>query len=357
MNVEFLQPSQLSSDQIDLWRSFHRANEACASPFFAPEFTLATAAERRDVEVAVLREGAEISGFFPFQCSRWRIGRPVGWRLNDFQGPVLRPGATFDPVAMFRRRGLACWCFDHLEPRHELLRPGTHFWAESPYIELTEGFDSYYHRRKTSGSDTIRRLETKTRKLDRELGPVRFELASKDGGAFRQLLQWKSDHLRHTRSLDVLRFRWVRGLLERIWNMDSPHFQGLLSTLHAGDRLVAAHLGMRAGPVLHWWITSYDHACDRYSPGLTLLLRVAREAAVGGVNRIDLGKGDEPYKRSFMTGSVQVGEGAVNLWPLSAPATAAWFRGRQWVRRRKAAQWPKYWLRRLHQWANPEVLR
>jgi hypothetical protein len=45
-----------------------------------------------DVEVAVLIVEGEIVGFFPFQGSRWNIGKPVGGPLCDFQGVIVRQG-------------------------------------------------------------------------------------------------------------------------------------------------------------------------------------------------------------------------------------------------------------------------
>jgi len=68
----------------------------------------------------------------------------------------------------------------------------------------------------------------------------------------------------------------------------------------------------------------------KYSPGGILLLKLAEHAANAGIPVLDLGKGDEPYKASFMTGVVQLAEGAVHTesWPAAL-----------WRARRRSETW------------------
>ena len=47
-------------------------------------------------------------------------------------------------------------------------------------------------------------------------------------------------------------------LLRRLFDTRSSDFGGMLSAVYAGPHLVAAHFGLRAGPVLHWWFPVYD---------------------------------------------------------------------------------------------------
>ena len=71
---------------------------------------------------------------------------------------------------------------------------------------------------------------------------------------------------------------------------------------------------MRTATTWHWWFPTYDVAVDKYSPGLLLLLEMARRASMKGVTRIDLGFGDARYKRAFANfattlyvGSIEIG--------------------------------------------------
>ncbi len=87
----------------------------------------------------------------------------------------------------------------------------------------------------------------------------------------------------------------------------------MLSTLHAGDQLIAVHLGMRSDGVLHTWFPAYNRAFAKYSPGMMLFVEMARAGSTLGIRRIDLGKGLERHKRSLMSGCFLVAEGAVDV--------------------------------------------
>jgi CelD/BcsL family acetyltransferase involved in cellulose biosynthesis len=88
-----------------------------------------------------------------------------------------------------------------------------------------------------------------------------------------------------------------------------PSFAGVLSTLHAGDHLLAAHFGIRSGPVLHWWFPVYDPQFSALAPGWMLLRELVSAAPALGITRIDLGRGDDEYKRRAKTGETVVCQG------------------------------------------------
>jgi CelD/BcsL family acetyltransferase involved in cellulose biosynthesis len=104
-----------------------------------------------------------------------------------------------------------------------------------------------------------------------------------------------------------------------------------LSVLYSAERVVAAHLGLRSDSALSCWFPAYDPTLARYSPGLSLHLKMAEGAAAAGLRRLELGKGDEDYKQSLKTGDVVVGEG----W-IERPSAAAVLRRAQRTPRRVA---------------------
>jgi CelD/BcsL family acetyltransferase involved in cellulose biosynthesis len=55
----------------------------------------------------------------------------------------------------------------------------------------------------------------------------------------------------------------------------------------------------------------YDAEFARHSPGAILLLSLAEYAAQQGWTTLDLGKGEDAYKSSFMTSEVTIEEGSV----------------------------------------------
>ena len=140
---------------------------------------------------------------------------------------------------------------------------------------------------------------------------MQFEFDSRDPQAFAQVIQWKREQCRRTGVVDFLGRRANEALLQAIRDVRSPEFAGVLSVLRVRDRIAAAHFGMRSRTTLHWWFPGYERELGRYSPGLILLLEMARAAAAAGLTRLDLGKGHDPYKRDFCTHETSVAEGAV----------------------------------------------
>jgi CelD/BcsL family acetyltransferase involved in cellulose biosynthesis len=96
--------------------------------------------------------------------------------------------------------------------------------------------------------------------------------------------------------------------------------------------LVAATVGVRSQCVLQGWITAFDRRFSKFSPGLILLTELAQAAEQLGIRRIDMGKGPEPFKRSFQSGSMELAEGSVDLHVMAGVLKQNWLRTREWVK-------------------------
>jgi CelD/BcsL family acetyltransferase involved in cellulose biosynthesis len=332
MKITVLPASRLAPEHLVAWDAFQRADAALDSPFFRPEFMRAVAAVRDDVEVAVMEEGGEPAAFFPFQRGRWQIARPVGGPMSDFHGVVARPGLAWDAGELVRGCGLTAWDFNHLPAAQEPFAAYQLAASESPYMDLSGGFEGYQAGRRRAGSQKVTQTLRKARKLEREVGPLRFEAHTTDPRAFAALLEWKVAQYHDTAATNVFSFPWTVRLLEHILGTSREAFAGMLSALYVGDRPAAVHCGMRCGSILHYWFPAYDTELSKYSPGLVLLIEMARAADALGVRRIDLGRGASEYKSSLMSGAIPLAEGTVAV---SSPVRAlrvGWQRTRAWVK-------------------------
>ena len=310
MNVTVIRARDLTADQMREWDRIQQASPDLASPYFCPEFTASVAAVRTDVRLAVLRDGDRIVGFFPFQRNWLGIGKPVGGPLSDYHGLIIEPGTEVNVRALLRACGLVVWDFNHLVASQKAFEPYRKATDESPYMDLSRGYESYVAERRDAGTREITEALRKRRKLEREVGPVRFEAEVADPRVLAELAKWKSQQYIGSGLVNVFGFGWTLRLLERIHRMQGPGFAGVLSALYAGDALLAAHMGMRSRTVWHYWFPAYGQEFARYSPGLILLLDMAQYAPTLGIRAIDLGKGDSRYKRSLMSGSVPLMEGS-----------------------------------------------
>ncbi|MGE0849771.1 MAG: GNAT family N-acetyltransferase [Hyphomicrobiaceae bacterium] len=313
MHAHIIEPRALSPGQIALWRELQLGDPTLWSPFFSPEFTLALGVARTDARVAVLVEDGQVGGFLPFHLGRNRVGKPIGGPISDYQGLISRPNLRFGAQALLKACQLDAYDFNHAPVSQGALGPGAYHFSLSPHMDLTGGYAGYLASQSKAGRQSLKETNRRIRKLEREVGPLRFEFNDGDAHAYGRLVALKNASYRRLGVPSILDVAWVDRALREIRSHRNPHFAGILSTLYAGDRLIAAHMGMRSSTTICWWFNTYDDDLRIYAPGLILLLQVAQRAADEGLKIIDFGRGDEHYKLTYANGSTQLCEGSIEL--------------------------------------------
>lgn len=353
MDIQVIPARELSPELILAWTAIQRSQEEFHSPYFCPEFVQAVAQTREDVEVAVLRETGVVVGFFPFERHAWNLAQPVGGRMSDFQAVIARPDVDWTPRELLAGCGLKGWEYDHWLVSQTQFAASHAQTYDSPYLDLRDGFEAYYRDRRAAGSERLIQFQRKLRKLEREVGPLRFVAESHDRELLQQLLVWKEAKYHERQLANPFRQPKALAMLEAFLNHDQPAFAGVLTALYAGDHLVAVLFSLRSYNVWHYSLPAHNEEFNRYSPGSILLTRLAQEADRLGVTRIDLGKGKDEYKDSFASGSTPIAEGSVDSVRLVHHARHAWRRTRDWVKNSHLyapARRPIRWLRETLDW-------
>lgn len=313
VSYRLISASELDSTLIEAWRSIQAGSGIFASPYFCPEFTQMVGRVRDDVRVVVIENGGRPVGFFPHQRSFLGMGKPVGGPFSDYHGVIINSKSDWELDALMRAARLSVWTFDHLVGGDEKFEKYVTARDISPQADLSAGYERYVKRCRDSGSDEIMQAERKARKLDREVGAVHFTLHEATNEVLKQLISWKREQYRQSKLVDAFCEPWTGELLRHIAHTQTPEFSGVCSVLRVGDRIVAAHMGMRSRHTFHHWFPAYLRDLSRFSPGNILLLRMAQALADSGVHTIDFGKGGLHWKRSFMTGTAELREGFVEL--------------------------------------------
>src|SRR5207237_9704919 len=135
MQVTPIPGRELGRDLVDRWTELQGSNPLLISPFFAPEFTSVVAAARNDVEIALIQEGGEVVGFFPFQRESKTLGRAVGHPLSDYHGVICASELVFASLERLRACTLVAWAFDHFLVSQGGVAPFRHFAAVSLCLE------------------------------------------------------------------------------------------------------------------------------------------------------------------------------------------------------------------------------
>jgi CelD/BcsL family acetyltransferase involved in cellulose biosynthesis len=311
MDISVVRPGQLTPAEADVWRSLQASRPALDSAFLSPEFTLMVGACRPGSRVAVVRSGGQIVAFLPFERDHFGIGRAIASGVSDVQALICERELAVHPPDLVRACGIGVWEFDHIVSRLDVLAPWTYVVERSWVIDVSDGYDAYLRQRDRGRGRTYLSLMQKSRKLEREHGPVTFEFSSGAMSALDQIMRWKSAQYERTGHFDRFSRPWIRDLVTRLAGSQAPGCRGTLSTLSVGDRLVAAHFGIRTESRFALWFPAYDLEYSQYSPGLLLFLRMAEAAAALGVAWLDLGKGAEGYKASLASWDYPVASGRV----------------------------------------------
>ena len=245
-----------------------------------------------NVFVGILHGSAgQAAGFFPFQVVRPGFGKNL--EMCDYQGVIAPAGLEFNAKDLVKGCGLKVWEFDHLILANRTFRRFYSYTAESPIIDVRQGFDAYKASLSPEGKRHLAKATTSARKAEREIGSLRLVFHnSADSEVMQTMHRWRAQKYGPLPD-------WAHFALETIRTINTPAFAGVLSALFAGEKLLAVRFGVRTGTVLHWWLPAYNPDLPSYAPGILLLLAMAERGPDLGITRIDLGKGLQDYKRKI----------------------------------------------------------
>ncbi len=227
MKLEVIRATELSAELRQQWRKFQEENAELESPFFCHEFISLVASVRNDVYIAVLRDDDCIAGFFPFQRRRGRLGCPVGGILSDYHGIVGPRGLKLDSGWLLRACGLVSWEFDHVVAGQSTFLAYHRHCESSPIMELRDGYDAYEASQRATGTKLFKTVARCRRKIQRDVGTIRYETHVGDAAVLATCLQWKSMQYRKSGIMDLFSFSWPVALLRKLQHVQSEDFAGL----------------------------------------------------------------------------------------------------------------------------------
>ncbi len=310
MKARVIRPDELDASLMENWRTLVDGNRLYRSPFYSPEFTCAVASSRNDAFVAVIEDAGRIIGFFPFHNLRGGVAKPIGGPISDYQGPILSGDFDPEPQSLLKECGLAAYDFNHLPRAMKSFDALSYATSRSPLMDLSSGFEQYAAGQTKSWKSSMKAMRRRWRKTEREIGPIRFTFHDASDETYERHKGMKNKLYKKLRVSSGLDTPWVANTLDIIRRTQTPTFAGVMTTMHAGEKLMAAHFGMRSRTVWHWWFSSYDLEMANYGPGITLIYEAARSANERGLNIIDFGRGEAEYKSVFSNDATPLCEGS-----------------------------------------------
>jgi len=340
MTIDILTPGELSGEDIAAWTGL-QDQSGLLNPFFSPHWVLACARakgpDQRHAKLAVLRDSGETVGFFPARVSGG-AAMPVGAPMCDYQGLVAAPGVSVEARRLVEALGVQRLDFSHMLADQAAFAPYARGEVTSYVLDVAEGYAAYETQRRTAGSGVLKDIDKRRRKVEREVGPVRFTALADCPNAFATLLDWKRKQYLATGQTVIFDAPWTVELLRDLHGRSGGDFGGALFCLHIGDQLAAIQFHLRGARTLHAWIIAHDEAFERYSPGLILFQEILRWMDETPFTSLDLGAGDYRFKLQLANLHRPVAHGFVGR-----PSTASLVRGAQYGVRAAAERlpWPQ----------------
>jgi CelD/BcsL family acetyltransferase involved in cellulose biosynthesis len=305
LDITMKRPSELDSVERGAWRDFTASNACLASPYFALEFAECCEEARSDTRVLVAKQSGRTAAFLPLHTGRFGYARPLGGPLSDVHGLIAAPDSTIDPAELLRGGHIPVFDFHCALASQAGFRSEREVIDGSWLLDLSDGYEAWLTRRREVASKAVRNIRTRQRRLGEVDGGYRYVMADTSRDAFETMIKWKQVQYRRTGVFDVFSVAWTRRLLEAILKRTSDSFSGVCSSLYINDQVAAVHVGMASDRVCHYWFPAYDEDMSRLSPGLLLLVEMARTAASLGHLAMELGPGRYPFKKDLS--SYQIG--------------------------------------------------
>jgi len=356
VQIDLIRPDELTAEQAALWAAWQAADPALDTAFLTPQWVRAVERAHRGAPshlgVAVLHEAGETRGFLGLKLGAV-TALPAGAPMCDYQGLVLAPGASVDPRELVAGLGLHRLDFTHWIADQPAFAPHMRGVCRSRIIDIGESYAAYEAERRAAGTSVLKDIDKKRRKIERELGEVRFTAVSRATTDFDQLIAWKRDQLRRTRQTDIFAPAWTRTLLADLFESRDPDFGGALFTLHVAGKLAAAQFNLRGRSGLHCWIIAHDAALERYSPGMLMFQDILRWMEATPYRHLDLGPGEVRFKLQLANAGRDVGHGFVGVPSPAAFVRDAAYRVRQAAEALplgRVSELPGKAMRRMDQW-------
>lgn len=310
MNISICRPEELEGRHVALWRAFQTSGPGLAHPFLSPEFVMVFGQHHTNVRVAVIEQHGKVVGFFPFESRRAYVARCLGQGLADAQGIVHAPNVEIDLQSLMKACCISVLEFDHLIGYQGAQLGHNSVLQPASFVDVSMDWDSWLDAKRAQHFRRIRTGLQKRRKLEREIGELRFDPDSRDESLLHLLMKWKSFQYRRTGRSDRFARPSLCRVVEDCFAQRSENFSSRLSVLYAGDQVANVGFSLLNNGVLSCWFIAYNTQLARYSPGFVAMLEMIHVLTGDPeVSRFDLGRDDAQYKGWLKDGEYLLSEG------------------------------------------------
>jgi CelD/BcsL family acetyltransferase involved in cellulose biosynthesis len=265
-----------------------------------------------DLQIAVVREGAETTAVAAFDLHRGRLSFLGGTEVTDYMGPVGPPAARERAAKELMRAvaGRNDWRSADLRGLPEAggwlralvtgaadagLNVDVEEDAVALLLDLPATYDEYLQSLSPKRRHELRR---KMRRLREALPDARLVEATPDSLAG-DLDRFVELHRSSTGPKGKFMEPGMELFFRRLGNALLPDGIFRLAFLEAGGKRIAAAVAFRERDRLLLYNSAFDRAQPAVSPGIVLVVELIRDSIQQGLRAVDMLKGNLRYKFQF----------------------------------------------------------
>lgn len=323
MRVDVQNLSDLSDALADRWRALQSLTPDFMTPLIGPDFARLVARHRSNAKVAIGYVDEIAVAFFGFHQTANGHARAIGAPFCDYQAIVSDPSVTLSGADFLAKAQIASLSFTSLMDPNGLFDTASMTTVEAYRIDCGGNGAAQMEKLRGANPKWAKNLRRLGHKMTRELGVIKLVGHDTNQSSFDAIMAIKVDQFYRTGITNVLGSKWVKALMQDLFDRQGGDFGGCLVSLYAGDKIVAGHFGVRQGDWFHPWIASTCAASHPYSPGIIFMSEMIQQADRLGLRIIDLSAGHSHYKAQFCRSPYIAHAGVVGNRPHTAPRQGA----------------------------------
>lgn len=307
IKCEVLDLRTLDEARHRAWEGLLTGASVYRNPNLSPRFA-ATVAVHRPTSVGMAWDRDRLVAVLPFHRLEGGACEALALGVSDYHGPVFCSDCGLSYMEFMKRLDIEEFRFDHLMADMQI-KQRVAPWRPTHLINLAKGEMGYRWELRERNSSLWQEMLSLKRRVERDVGEVTFVPNLQRPEALDLLIGWKSLQFDETRIFNDFNLDWNAPFLHELLNVATSECSGMLSGIFVGDTPMALHMGSISSAVLQTCYTAYDRRFADYSPGALLLFFQVAYCLRHGISVLDLGKGDEPYKRRWANDRLWVAEG------------------------------------------------
>ncbi|MEM7637905.1 MAG: GNAT family N-acetyltransferase [Pseudomonadota bacterium] len=311
MKFELYRPQDLSAEQWQIYAALRDARSIYDDPFFDPDFARLVGEVREDTRIGFASDKDGVFAVWALHIRPGNWARPIGAPFSDWNGPILAENTHLSAqeiLAGFDISGLTTQGFQPLSaaPTDELDRIGANV------TDLSQGWQAFIADQEARWPKHFKKMRRVYRNVDRDFSGPQFTWDDRRDDSFDRLMTLKREQYARTGYYDVLNAPWTRSLFDRLRHFEGPRLRTRMSSLYFGDQIAAGEFNLQSDTVLHGWITAFDQAYSKYSPGNILVQEVLARMNEAGLVLYDSGPGLDHYKRHYSNAQIAIESGVLS---------------------------------------------